>query len=93
MAKIQASEIVANLNFTGPDGKPIIPPGSLVYLSTDDPDGICKVSVFVYLRCTYAYVQMYVCGCGLNGWLACGYATVKLFKTQGLLPTHTRANT
>ena len=24
------------------NGKPIIPPGSLVYVSTDDPDGVCK---------------------------------------------------
>lgn len=24
------------------DGKPIIPAGSVVYISTDDPDGVCK---------------------------------------------------
>lgn len=24
------------------NGKPIIPPGSVVYIATDDPDGICK---------------------------------------------------
>ena len=29
------------LNFTGKDGKPLIPRGALVYLSTDDPDGQC----------------------------------------------------
>lgn len=40
--KISAKEIVANLAKGGPGGTPIIPPGSIVYLSTDDPDGICK---------------------------------------------------
>jgi len=36
--KISASEIVKNLD--GPE--PIIPKGALVYLSTDDPKGICE---------------------------------------------------
>jgi hypothetical protein len=40
--KISAGEIVQNLNITGSDGNFIIPPGSLVYLSTDDPDGKCQ---------------------------------------------------
>ena len=39
--KISAAEIVRNLNITGADGLQIIPPGSLVYISTDDPDGVC----------------------------------------------------
>ena len=39
--KISASEIVHNLNITDESGLPIIPPGSLVYISTDDPDGKC----------------------------------------------------
>ena len=53
--KLSAQEIVNNLHYE--DGKPIIPPGnasnatneslnllvgSLVYVSTDDPDGLCK---------------------------------------------------
>lgn len=40
--KISATDIVRNLNFTDDNGKLIIPPGSLVYISTDDPDGKCK---------------------------------------------------
>lgn len=40
--KISATEIVENLNITDDSGKLIIPPGSLVYISTDDPDGTCK---------------------------------------------------
>jgi hypothetical protein len=38
--KVSAAEIVRNLRF--PNGTPIIPAGSLVYLSTDDPEGRCK---------------------------------------------------
>lgn len=41
--KIGTPEILKNLHF--PDGTPVIPPGSLVYISTDDPDGVCA-------RCT-----------------------------------------
>ena len=37
--KLSAADILKNLHF--PNGKPIIPPGSVVYLSTDDPDGLC----------------------------------------------------
>lgn len=40
--KISAKEIVKNLNITDDKGQLIIPPGSLVYISTDDPDGLCK---------------------------------------------------
>lgn len=40
--KISAKEIVTNLNFTDESGQYLIPPGSVVYLSTDDPDGVCK---------------------------------------------------
>ena len=35
--KLSATDILANLHH--PDGRPIIPPGSVVYLSTDDPEG------------------------------------------------------
>ena len=35
--KISAADILKNL--VNPDGTPIMPPGSLVYLSTDDPKG------------------------------------------------------
>jgi len=38
--KIGAQEIIDNL--VHEDGTPLIPPGSLVYMSTDDPEGICK---------------------------------------------------
>jgi hypothetical protein len=38
--KISAAEIVQNLHFQ--NGTPIIPPNSLVYVATDDPDGKCK---------------------------------------------------
>lgn len=37
--KLSAADIVKNLHF--PNGTSIIPAGSLVYLSTDDPDGVC----------------------------------------------------
>jgi hypothetical protein len=33
--------MVKNLNFSGPDGLPLIPRGSLLYVSTDDPEGLC----------------------------------------------------
>jgi hypothetical protein len=38
--KISAAEIVENLHY--PNGTAMIPPGSVVYISTDDPDGLCK---------------------------------------------------
>lgn len=38
--KIGASEMVTNLRFE--NGTSIIPHGAMVYLSTDDPDGVCK---------------------------------------------------
>lgn len=38
--KISAKQIVENLRY--PNGTSIIPRGSLVYLATDDPDGLCK---------------------------------------------------
>jgi hypothetical protein len=37
--KLSAPEILKNMHM--PDGTPIIAPGTLVYLSTDDPDGLC----------------------------------------------------
>ena len=38
--KIGAAEIVANLHYQ--NGTAMIPKGALVYVSTDDPDGLCK---------------------------------------------------
>jgi hypothetical protein len=38
--KIGAEQMVKNLKY--PNGTSMIPPGSLLYLSTDDPDGLCK---------------------------------------------------
>ena len=40
-AKIGAAEIVTNLNRPGEAEHPLIPPGALVYVATDDPDGTC----------------------------------------------------
>lgn len=37
--KLSASDILKNLKHL--NGSAIIPPGSIVYLSTDDPDGVC----------------------------------------------------
>ncbi len=37
--KISAAQILKNLVV---NEKPVIPPGSFVYISTDDPDGVCK---------------------------------------------------
>lgn len=38
--KISAADIVKNLHY--PNGTSVIPVGALVYLSTDDPEGLCK---------------------------------------------------
>lgn len=37
--KLSAAEIVKNLHL---DGRPLIPRGSVVYVSTDDPEGLCR---------------------------------------------------
>lgn len=38
--KLSASEIVKNMHF--PNGSSVIPKGAVVFLSTDDPNGLCK---------------------------------------------------
>jgi len=38
--KIGADEMLENMK--KPNGELLFPPGSIVYLSTDDPDGVCK---------------------------------------------------
>ena len=38
--KLSAEEILQNLRF--PNGTPIVPPGATVYISTDDPRGVCE---------------------------------------------------
>ena len=48
--KIGADQIVKNLDFEV-DGKPLIPKGALVYLSTDDPDGVCKGCLVQRIPC------------------------------------------
>jgi hypothetical protein len=48
--KIGADQIVKNLDFQV-DGKPLIPKGALVYLSTDDPDGVCKGCMVQRIPC------------------------------------------
>ncbi len=66
-----------NLNFTGNDGKPIIPAGSLVYLSTDDPDGICKNCYAERKPCTTFTTLPKPVGCpedpSWNGMLMAGW--------------------
>lgn len=49
--KIGADEIVKNLDFNGPDGKPLIPKGAIVYVSTDDPKGICENCLVQRIPC------------------------------------------
>jgi len=46
--KHSAAEIVQNLIV---DGKSVIPPGSLVYLSTDDPKGVCENCMVQRIPC------------------------------------------
>jgi hypothetical protein len=58
--KISAEEIVQNLHFK--NGTPIIPPNSLVYVSTDDPDGICKDCYVQRKPCT-SYTSPKPVGC------------------------------
>lgn len=38
--KLGTPELLRNMHF--PNGSLVFPPGSLVYISTDDPDGVCK---------------------------------------------------
>ena len=58
--KISAKEILNNLVT---DGKPIIPANAFVYISTDDPDGLCKNCFVQRKPCTsYAAGQKPV-GC------------------------------
>lgn len=58
--KISAQEIVDNLHFK--NGTPIIPPGSVVYISTDDPDGKC-VNCFVQRKPCTSYETPKPVGC------------------------------
>jgi len=58
--KLTAGEIVKNLHF--PNGTAIIPPGSLVYISTDDPDGIC-VNCYVQRQPCTSYKPPKPVGC------------------------------
>jgi hypothetical protein len=46
--KISAEDILKNLVV---DGVPLIPPGSLVYISTDDPKGICDGCLVQRIPC------------------------------------------
>lgn len=47
--KLSADEIVANLRYS--NGSAIIPPGSFVYISTDDPDGKCAGCLVQRIPC------------------------------------------
>jgi hypothetical protein len=58
--KIQAQEIIDNLHFK--NGTPIIPPGSVVYVSTDDPDGLC-VNCYVQRKPCTSYSTPKPVGC------------------------------
>lgn len=50
IVKLPASEILQNLHFH--DGSMMIPPGSVVYISTDDPKGICEGCTYERTPCT-----------------------------------------
>jgi hypothetical protein len=68
--KISAQDIVRNLNFTGRDGKQLIPPGSFVYISTDDPDGLCKDCYVQRKPCTdYPSPKPEGCPEDVSSWL------------------------
>ncbi len=58
--KISADDIVKNLHF--PNGTSIIPAGALVYLSTDDPDGLC-VNCYVNRQPCESYKSPKPVGC------------------------------
>lgn len=47
LAKISAQQIIENL-----DGYRLIPRGALVYLATDDPEGICKGCTYEGMPCS-----------------------------------------
>lgn len=49
--KISATDIVKNLHFK--NGTSVIPSGALVYLSTDDPEGLCKNCYVNKQPCTH----------------------------------------
>lgn len=66
--KISPKEIVANLHF--PNGTAIIPRGALVYISTDDPDGVCKDCHVNRLPCTSYPANEKPPGCPELGWEA-----------------------
>lgn len=38
--KLSTPDLLRNMHF--PNGTLLFPPGSLVYISTDDPEGVCK---------------------------------------------------
>lgn len=58
--KLSAEEIVQNLHY--PNGTSIIPRGAMVYLSTDDPDGVCKGCMVQRKPCN-TYVSPKPVGC------------------------------
>ena len=42
---------MSNLNVTDASGSLLIPPGSVVYISTDDPDGVCRGCLYERKPC------------------------------------------
>ena len=71
--KISASKIVENLG-----GHRVIPAGALVYLATDDPDGVCKNCMVNRKPCPVGPAAACVAGCQVdpswdafrrNGWV------------------------
>ena len=59
--KISAAEMVQNLVL--PNGTPVIPRGALVYLSTDDPEGLCQNCVALKKPCESYKIEDKPTGC------------------------------
>ena len=81
--KISASKIVENLG-----GHRVIPAGALVYLATDDPDGVCKNCMVNRKPCPVGPAAAGVAGCQVdpswdafrrNGWVV---TTMKNYTSE-----------
>jgi hypothetical protein len=73
--KIGAAEMLRNLQF--PNGTAIIPRGALVYLSTDDPDGLCTGCLVMRKPCE-EYKTPKPVGCPED---VCQFISLKIIST------------
>lgn len=86
--KISAKEILENLVY--PNGEPIFKPNSVLYISTDDPDGVCKNCLYNRLPCD-SYKSPKPVGCPedttWNAFIEAGYKIILLrdFISSGYL--------